>query len=160
MRYDKGPLGALMDEYERAANEYIRGIGAVAPESYDLILNPDSEDPVSCKGITSHVIGAGYGYANGIRIAFGMTLDVPEQYYPDPSEWPSQPEIPLAVQAMLDYTIQTLDGHWSMTDDEINEKLIPMRWKERYDLESLLEHAIVHILRHRRQIERLTSPSR
>jgi len=28
-------------------------------------------------------------------------------------------------------------------------------WGENYDFEQLLEHAIVHILRHRRQIERL-----
>ena len=29
-----------------------------------------------------------------------------------------------------------------------------VRWGQRYDVEQLLEHAIVHVLRHRRQIER------
>jgi hypothetical protein len=29
------------------------------------------------------------------------------------------------------------------------------RWGMRYNLEQMMEHAIVHILRHRRQIERL-----
>ncbi len=28
------------------------------------------------------------------------------------------------------------------------------RWKQPYDIEQMLEHAIVHILRHRRQLER------
>jgi hypothetical protein len=31
---------------------------------------------------------------------------------------------------------------------------IPARWGPVYDLEQLLEHMIVHVLRHRRQIER------
>jgi len=36
---------------------------------------------------------------------------------------------------------------------------IRSRWGAVYDLEQLLEHAIVHVLRHRRQIERfLTEP--
>jgi len=32
---------------------------------------------------------------------------------------------------------------------------IKPRWGQSYDLEQLLEHAIVQVLRHRRQIERL-----
>ncbi|AIJ37733.1 hypothetical protein [Flavobacterium psychrophilum] len=32
-------------------------------------------------------------------------------------------------------------------------KKMTVNWGEQYDIEQLLEHAIVHILRHRRQIE-------
>jgi hypothetical protein len=32
--------------------------------------------------------------------------------------------------------------------------VIEARWGPRYDLEQLLEHAIVHVLRHRRQIDK------
>jgi hypothetical protein len=35
-----------------------------------------------------------------------------------------------------------------------NEKKILTRWGQVFDYDQLLEHAIVHILRHRRQIER------
>ena len=35
-----------------------------------------------------------------------------------------------------------------------NNKKIKVRWGQQYDVEQLIEHAIVHVLRHRRQIER------
>ncbi|HEY5122872.1 MAG TPA: hypothetical protein VIK14_03975, partial [Ignavibacteria bacterium] len=34
-----------------------------------------------------------------------------------------------------------------------NSKKMNVGWGQQYDIEQLLEHAIVHILRHRRQIE-------
>jgi len=42
-----------------------------------------------------------------------------------------------------------------MSEEEMMGVTIDSRWGQRYDLEQLLEHAIVHVLRHRRQIERL-----
>ncbi len=42
-----------------------------------------------------------------------------------------------------------------MSDADIRVTAIQSRWGVRYDLEQLLEHAIVHVLRHRRQIEKL-----
>ena len=35
-----------------------------------------------------------------------------------------------------------------------NEKKILTKWNQQYDVEQLFEHAIVHILKHRRQIEK------
>ena len=35
-----------------------------------------------------------------------------------------------------------------------NNKKMTVRWGQQYDAEQLLEHAIVHILKHRRQIQR------
>ena len=48
----------------------------------------------------------------------------------------------------------TLDGRWEMTDEQIESVEIKSRWGPTYDLEQMLEHAVVHVLRHRRQIER------
>ena len=60
---------------------------------------------------------------------------------------------------MLAYTAATLEGKWELSDEEIMAVQIRSRWGAMYDLEQLLEHAIVHVLRHRRQIERfLTEP--
>jgi hypothetical protein len=43
-------------------------------------------------------------------------------------------------------------------DSELEEfaetKKIAARWGQVYDIEQMMEHAIVHILRHRRQIEK------
>ena len=41
-----------------------------------------------------------------------------------------------------------------MTDKEIENIIMLSPWGVTYNLEQLLEHAIVHILRHRRQIEK------
>ena len=60
-----------------------------------------------------------------------------------------------AFQSMLGYTVETLSGRWEMSDQEMDEIKIDTKWGMTYNLEQLLEHAIVHILRHRRQIERL-----
>ena len=40
-----------------------------------------------------------------------------------------------------------------MEEFEADKKIL-VRWGQLYDVEQLFEHAIVHILRHRRQIER------
>jgi uncharacterized damage-inducible protein DinB len=56
--------------------------------------------------------------------------------------------------SMLEYTVQTLEGRWEMTDEEIEGITLQTGWEVTYNLEQLLEHAIVHILRHRRQIEK------
>jgi hypothetical protein len=55
---------------------------------------------------------------------------------------------------MLEYTAQTLEGGWEMTDEEIESIIMPTGWGVTYNLEQLLEHAIAHLLRHRRQIEK------
>jgi hypothetical protein len=55
---------------------------------------------------------------------------------------------------MLAYTAETLEGRWEYSDEQVGAVRINSRWGVQYDMEQMLEHAIVHILRHRRQIER------
>ena len=155
MRYGKGPLGALLDEYERALNEFVGVIDRLDAQMYDAILDLETPDTncQSVKTICFHVLFAGYGYANAIREKFGADKSSPERFYPE------QVEFPAAMAAMFAYTEQTLADRYSMTDDDLQESSIPLPWTQRHDLETLLEHAIVHILRHRRQVEYLTSRS-
>lgn len=54
---------------------------------------------------------------------------------------------------MLDFTEQSFDGIWDKSNKEIAQWKFNTRWKVTYDFEQLMEHAIVHILRHRRQVE-------
>jgi uncharacterized damage-inducible protein DinB len=60
-------------------------------------------------------------------------------------------------EAALEYTARTLEGRWLMSDEEITSTVINSPWGVVYDLEQMLEHAIVHVLRHRRQIEKFIS---
>jgi hypothetical protein len=55
---------------------------------------------------------------------------------------------------MLAFTVETLAHHWDMTEEEAIKTVANTAWGQVYDFEQFMEHAIVHVLRHRRQIER------
>jgi uncharacterized damage-inducible protein DinB len=146
----QGGVGAMMDELERASGELIRTIEPLDEVTYEKIRDPKTQD-ANCRSIQtimSHVVSAGYGYANYIRKA--LSIDI-VTYTKTPL---SHEQALVKMREMLDYTAATLDGKWLMTDEEIEGVVIHTSWGPQYDLEQLLEHAIVHVLRHRRQIDR------
>ena len=56
---------------------------------------------------------------------------------------------------MFKYNEKLFSDYPNVSIEEFNnDKKIKVRWGQSYDVEQLYEHAIVHILRHRRQIER------
>ncbi len=151
--YRKGAVGALMDEYERAAAELRGLVGRLTDEQFTRIVDPQTRDD-NCRSvqtIMSHVVSAGYGYATEIRAAFSMAQDRP------PKRLLSRQESLDALDAMLRHTALTLEGKWEMTEEDIVGTVIHSPWRVTYDLEQWLEHAIVHILRHRRQVEKFIS---
>jgi uncharacterized damage-inducible protein DinB len=148
--YRDGPLGALMDEYERAAGELVSLLKELSDEDYELVRDTTTadEDCRSIKTISTHVVRAGYGYAAMLRKAWGIDLE---------GKWPGmlgRQDALAEMPEMLAYTAATLDGRWEISEDEATALQIQSSWGPIYDLEQLLEHAIVHVLRHRRQIER------
>jgi uncharacterized damage-inducible protein DinB len=140
-----------MDEYERAWSDLRFVLREIPEDDFTEIIDPETKDE-NCRSvqtIISHVVRAGYGYADYIRAKIGIPLASPT------GSLVSHHEAERKIDAMFDYTVHTLDGRWEMPQDEVAAIAIDSRWGVRYDLEQLLEHAIVHILRHRRQIERL-----
>ena len=59
------------------------------------------------------------------------------------------------LEILVAYSVETFN---TITDDELEEfdedKKIKTSWGQVYDIEQMMEHAIVHVLRHRRQIEK------
>ena len=144
-----GMLGAIMDEYERAADDLARVLEPLDATAFEEVRDPDSKDE-NCRSIRTvmaHVVRATYGYADALRDALGQ----------ERCERASAPEDPTGAIALLrramEYTEETLQGRWGMTEKEASEVVMQTSWGVTYDLEQMLEHAIVHILRHRRQIE-------
>lgn len=139
-----------MDEYERAAAELIRLIERIPEDDFVRIVDAQtsSEDCRSAQTIMSHVVRAGYSYADYIREQFSLASNRPE------SKLLSREEALEQLEGALRYTAETLDGRWEMSEEEISATVIKSRWGVVYDVEGLMEHAIVHILRHRRQIEK------
>jgi uncharacterized damage-inducible protein DinB len=142
-----------MDEYERAAIELKNLIEIISESDFEKIIDPDTndEDCRSVQTIISHVINSGYSYSNYIRDWYSKTKSSPER------RLYSKKEFAIEFNKMLAYASDTLDGKWEISDQEIQKAKIIVRWGPQYDLEQLLEHAIVHILRHRRQIEKFVS---
>jgi uncharacterized damage-inducible protein DinB len=151
--YRSGAIGALMDEYERAAGELRRLVEQITDEEFVRVVDSQTKDDDcrSVQTVMSHVVGAGYGYADYIREQFSVASSRP------PRRLLSRQESLEQLDAALRYTAQTLEGRWEMSDAEISGTVIKSSWGVVYDLEQLLEHAIVHVLRHRRQIERFRS---
>lgn len=148
--YRKGAIGALIDEYERAADEFKNLVTNYSETDFVRIFDADTKDDDcrSVQTIVSHVTNSGYAYANYIRDWYGIPKNSPER------RLLSQKEFLIEFEKMLVYTSETLQDKWEYSDDEIQKVKIKVRWGSQYDLEQLLEHAIVHILRHRRQIEK------
>ena len=146
-----GNIGALMDEYERAAIELRDLVETIPEKKFTEILDSETanEECRSVQTIMSHVVVAGYSYADYLRNLFSL-----DSKRPSPELF-SHRESAARLDAMLEYTNETLKGRWIMSDEEIDNSVIKARWGVTYDIEQMLEHAIVHILRHRRQIERL-----
>ncbi|MEO8074115.1 MAG: DinB family protein [Acidobacteriota bacterium] len=150
--YRKGAVGALMDEYERAAIELKSIVENVSEEEYERIADAETKD-ADCHSIQTmmnHVIHAGYGYANGIRRKTSMAHE------PLGDERPqiSQMEIGDEIDKVLAYTEETLDGLWEMSYAELDKFVIERKGDFSENLEQLLEHAVLHILRHRRQVDK------
>lgn len=152
-KYRRGGIGAVMDEYERAAMELKNLITRISESDFVKIFDTDTidEDCRSVQTIVSHVTNSGNGYANYIRDWFGIPKSSPER------KLLSKDEFLLRFDKMLAYTSETLQDKWEYSDDDIQKVKMIVRWGPQYDLEQLLEHAVVHILRHRRQIEKFAT---
>lgn len=149
---NNGAIGAILDEYEKSIQELKEVIAHIAPEELIAVVDdqtPD-EDCLSVQTILSHVVAAGYNYAIAIRRWLGEEVD-----YVGKVLLPSATEYQTALDEMFRYNVSFFDDHPDIALEEFdNDKKIKVRWGQKYDVEQLFEHAIVHVLRHRRQIER------
>ena len=143
---------ALLDEYQRAIADLKAVVARISTAQLVAIADADTKDP-DCRSIQTvltHTVQAGYNYAVCIRKHKGENL----AYYtigllPDAEAYLA------ALDEMWEYNKKTLNDYPKIVlCQKNNDKKMVTRWGQMYDVEQLLEHAIVHILRHRRQIER------
>jgi len=147
--YRPGAIGALTDEYEKALNELKTLLGEITDDQFSAIVDSSvKEDFQSARNIVTHVVKAGYSYANYIRKRFGNNI------YKNDININSVHEALLQLDKMFHYTVETFEDKWLLSDDDLLNTIIKTSWTT-YDLEAIIEHSIVHILRHRLQIEKL-----
>ena len=147
-----GPFGALMDEYARAAEDFCRVVEGFDLARFDAARPSNDPNTVSPRSICLHVIGGAHRYAHYVRKARGV--DFVERYEAEPGRL----RVPQDVRALLTegivLTEETVEPLLKASDEDIQALSFPVRWGPRYDPEMILEHAVCHLLRHRRQLER------
>ena len=147
--YRPGPVGSLADVYETTLTDFKRFLSEIPEERFSEMLNPGvDEDFRSVRNIIAHVVRSGYVYADHIRKRFGEESSRPDFAFDSVADGIAE------LDRMFRYTLDSLDNKWHLTDDDLLYTVIKTSWTT-YDLEALLEHAVVHLMRHRRQIQKL-----
>ena len=147
-----GPFGALMDEYARAAEDFCRVVEGFDLARFDAERPSDNPNTVSPRAICLHVVGATHRYAHYIRKVCGV--DFVERYEADPARLRSPRDVRALLTEGIFLTEATVEPLLKATEPEIQALSFAVRWGPRYDPEMILEHAVCHLLRHRRQLER------
>jgi uncharacterized damage-inducible protein DinB len=155
--YRPGATGALLDIYAEAITSLKETISTIPDHALAIIIDPDTRD-ANCKSIQSilsHVVYSGYGYVTSINNLKPDKLVRPERVnYSNTNAYLQE------LDNVFTYTENIL-SNWQ--DEELeqldNTLKIATGWGQQYDPEQLLEHAIVHIVRHNRQIEKMKAHS-
>lgn len=149
---DCGAIGALLDEYERAIRDLKHTIVGISKQELLTLVDHETKDQdcVSIQTILAHVVRAGETYVIEIRKHLGEELNYTQNNLLDNIQ-----NYTAALDKMFDMNVNLFNDYQNIDIAENNNDLkMQVRWGQSYDIEQLLEHAIVHILRHRRQIER------
>jgi uncharacterized damage-inducible protein DinB len=147
-----GAIGALLDEYERAIADLKAVIETIPDHALTIIADPHTNDD-NCRSVQtvlSHVVHSGYGYATSIHNQKGHNKTRTDKtFHLTVAEY---------LEDLKNVFLFTEEVFKEFKDEDLeemdNELKIKTGWGQLYDTEQLMEHAIVHILRHRRQLEK------
>jgi uncharacterized damage-inducible protein DinB len=150
-REPTGSIRALLDEYKKAINELIGVIEPLNEKHLSVVVDGTTSDPDchSIQTILAHVVCSGYGYTIDMENATGLNKPRPErEILNDVNQYIDR------LRLMFTYCEIFFKANPTLPIEQTdNAKKITVKWGQQYDIEQLMEHAIVHVLRHRRQIE-------
>lgn len=143
---------ALLAEYRNVVTALKNTVQDLSYANLTTVVDADTADEncQSVQTILTHVVSSGYAYAGYIRKNKKIADDRPGRVHRI-----SVAEYLEDLEKLLLYTEKTFE---QIFDDELEEfdeaKKIKTSWGQSYDIEQMMEHAVVHVLRHRRQIEK------
>jgi hypothetical protein len=147
-----GAFGALMDEYARAAEDFCRVVETFDAARFRAERESADVNTRSPWSICLHACSAAHRYADYIRKARGV--EFVDRFELDPKLIASPVDVRGRLRESIRYTEDTVEPLLAATDAQIQVLSFTVRWGPRYDPEMILEHAVCHLLRHRRQLER------
>ena len=145
-------MGALMDEYARAAEDFCRVVEGFDLARFTRSLAGPAPHTSSPQAACRHVLAAAHRYSDSIRRARGLPFAEDYRVETGVPARPADMRAPLA--RVLRYTEEGLDGLYGQSDEQVLVIRFKVSWGVEYDPDMLLEHAVCHLLRHRRQLER------
>jgi hypothetical protein len=151
-----GPFGALRDEYARAAEDFCRVLETFDARRFAEERDASDPDGRSPRAIARHACSATRGYANDIRRVRGLPHGAPRV---ELAEVRSPQDARRLLEEGLRWTEGALEGYYDADEATVRGHEFTVSWGVRYDPEMLLEHAVCHLLRHRRQLERWDRPA-
>ena len=149
---ESGAMGALMDEYALAAEGFCRVVEGFDAGRFARAVPGGAVHTASPLAICRHVLRAAHKYSDSIRRARGLPFT--EGYSIEPGVPAAPAELRPQLAALLRYTEAGLDGLYGQSDEQVAVIRFTVSWGVVYDPDMLLEHAVCHLLRHRRQLER------
>jgi uncharacterized damage-inducible protein DinB len=151
--YRPGTIGALLDIYEQAISELIKVIEDIPDNNLTITTDPVTADENcrSVQAILSHVVTSGYGYAVQIYNHVGNN-----SIRPSATVHANTGEYSEDLANVFAYTEHVFEEINEDQLDELDNSLkIKATWGQSYDITQMMEHAILHVLRHKRQIEKV-----
>lgn len=139
---------ACLDEYRRAAREFCAVAERIAPGAFVAERPSDDPDTVSPLAICRHAARAAHNYANYLRKVQGIAP------VPFVERVKGQADVRPALETAIAFTAESVAPMRKLSGEEVLKLEFKVSWGSTYNPEILLEHAICHLLRHRRQLER------
>jgi hypothetical protein len=119
-------------------------------EAAELSL-PATDDPnyASLEVLLAHVLGAAARYMTWMC----EKLELPK---PEVEEYPDPATLAGRADAYLESVLAAWDGPLRSVSGEVaSRKMFESRWETPYCIDSMLEHAVMHPIRHSHQLEKL-----
>lgn len=147
----KGTVGALLHAYRKVIAELQQVIMHIDDKMLATVADAETADKrcTSIQTILTHVVAAGYSHANYIRQAVGA-----DPSYHDDVVYATAEDYCRELDAVFSFIADTFKNIEEEYLEEFeNDKKVITKWGQYYDVEQMAEHAIVHFIKHTRQIE-------
>lgn len=144
---ERAEVEALLAEWERARGAVVAGIEGFEPRFLAVRL-PSGHEPTVLH-VLRHLVGGAYTMTR--YVLHGLDIPPPPKVGLRATDIV---DIPSFVQASAESAAYTHAALAVVRDADL-QRPIATRWGQAHTVESLLEHSLVHFLRHRRQLERL-----
>jgi hypothetical protein len=143
----RAAVSALLDEWERARCAVVAQVRTYEPAFLGARL-PAGHEPTVLH-VLRHLVGGAYTMTR--YVLYALQVPPPPKVGLRATDITGIPEFAQASAESAAYTRAALAG---LSDADL-ERTVAARWGKTYTVESMLEHSLVHFLRHRRQLERL-----